>query len=59
MNMEVDVNYLLQRQQISLMHAEKSRSAAGRTAYEDLARNYSERVEAYRRENSRIVALAH
>ncbi|WP_066514658.1 hypothetical protein [Sphingobium cloacae] len=59
MNMEVDVNYLLHRQQISLIHAEKSRSVAGRTAYEDLARGYGERVEAYRQENSRIIALVH
>ncbi|MGC4252856.1 MAG: hypothetical protein QM605_15675 [Sphingobium sp.] len=59
MNMEVDVNYLLHRQQISLMRAEKSRSAAGRTAYEGLARGYGDRVAAYRQENFRIVAHMH
>lgn len=54
MNMEVDVNYLLHRQQVSLICAQNSRSAAGRTAYEDLARGYGERVAAYRRENLSI-----
>ncbi|EQA97005.1 hypothetical protein L485_23305 [Sphingobium baderi LL03] len=58
MNM-VDVNYLLHRQQVSLIRAEKSRSAAGRAAYEDLARSYGERVAAYREENFRTGPVAH
>lgn len=59
MDREVDVNYLLHRQQMSLIRAAKSRSAAGRTAYEDLARGYGERVDAYRQENFRTVPTAH
>ncbi len=56
--MEKDVNYLLQRQQISLVKAQSSRSAEGRAAYEKLARGYSDQVEAYRQENVKLVNLA-
>lgn len=56
--MEKDVNYLLQRQQISLVKAQSSRSAEGRAAYERLARGYSDQVEAYRQENVKLVNLA-
>ncbi|MFC3443555.1 hypothetical protein ACFOKF_20570 [Sphingobium rhizovicinum] len=57
--MEMDVNYLLHRQQVSLMRAQDSRSPGGKAAYESLARSYTDRVDAYRRENQRLVALAH
>jgi hypothetical protein len=53
------VNYLLHRQQISLIKAQTSRSAEGRAAYEGLARAYTDEVEAYRQENVRIIARAH
>ncbi|ALR21876.1 hypothetical protein [Sphingobium baderi] len=59
MDREVDVNYLLHRQQMSLIRAAKSQSAAGRTAYEDLARGYGERVDAYRQGNFRTTSLTH
>jgi len=49
--MELDVNYLLLRQQVSLAHAGKSRSHEGRTAYENLAKGYTDRIDAYRLEN--------
>lgn len=59
MNREMDVNYLLHRQQVALIRAQSSRSDQGRTAYEDLARGYTDRIDAYRRENERLVNLAH
>jgi hypothetical protein len=59
MREEKDVNYLLHRQQISLIKAQTSRSAEGRAAYEGLARAYTDEVEAYRQENVRIIARAH
>lgn len=58
MSMEKDVNYLLHRQQISLIKAQESRSAKGRAAYEELARGYIDRVEAYREANMRITVRA-
>ncbi|WP_196221746.1 hypothetical protein [Sphingobium sp. CAP-1] len=57
--MEMDVNYLLHRQQMSLIRAQSSRSKKGRAAYESLAQGYTEQIDAYRRENIRLVALAH
>ncbi len=57
--MEMDVNYLLHRQQISLIRAQGSRSPSGKAAYESLAQSYTDRIDAYRRENERLVALAH
>ena len=51
MSMETDVNYLLHRQQMSLLHAQVSGSPEGRAAYEDLAQAYIDRVDAYRRGN--------
>lgn len=57
--METDVNYLLHRQQMSLIHAEASPSPEGRAAYEHLARSYIDRVEAYRRHNERLIIPAH
>ncbi|WP_340265392.1 hypothetical protein [Sphingobium mellinum] len=56
---EMDVNYLLHRQQMSLIRAQMSRSTKGRAAYEDLARGYIDQVDAYRRANARMVDLAH
>lgn len=57
--MEMDVNYLLHRQQMSLIRAWNSRSPAGKAAYEGLARGYSDRVDAYRRENQQLVELTY
>lgn len=57
--MEMDVNYLLHRQQMSLIHAQASRSLKGRHAYEDLAQSYTDRIDAYRRENAKLVLPAH
>ena len=59
MSMETDVNYLLHRQQISLIRAQASNSREGRAAYENLARGYSDQVDAYRRENERLLIHAH
>ena len=56
---EKDVNYLLHRQQVSLIKAQASQSEEGRAAYEGLARGYSDQVEAYRRENVKLLNLAH
>lgn len=57
--MEMDVNYLLHRQQMSLIRAQSSRSDKGRDAYESLAQSYTERIDAYRRENERLIIHAH
>lgn len=59
MSMETDVNYLLHRQQMSLIRAQASASREGRAAYESLARSYTDQVDAYRRENERLIARAH
>ena len=56
---EMDVNYLLHRQQVAMIRAQMSRSPKGRAAYEDLARGYIDQIDAYRRENERLVELAH
>lgn len=56
---EMDVNYLLHRQQVTLIRAQMTRSARGKAAYEDLARGYIDQIDAYRRENERLVNLAH
>ncbi|EPR17367.1 hypothetical protein M527_17010 [Sphingobium indicum IP26] len=55
----MDVNYLLHRQQVAMIRAQMSRSAKGREAYEGLARGYTDRIDAYRRRNERLVDLAH
>jgi hypothetical protein len=57
--MEMDVNYLLHRQQVSLMRAQSSRSPQGRDAYEHLAQSYGDRIDAHRRENERLIIRAH
>ena len=59
MNGEMDVNYLLHRQQVALIRAQMSRSPKGREAYEDLARGYTDQIDAYRRRNERLVDLTH
>lgn len=56
---EKDVNYLLHRQQVSLLRAQMSHSQKGRAAYEGLARGYADQIDAYRRENERLLDLAH
>ena len=57
--METDVNYLLHRQQMSLIRAQSSRSDTSRNAYENLAQRYADRIDAYRRENERLIIRAH
>ena len=59
MSMEMDVNYLLHSQQMAFIRAWTTRSAEGRAAYEGLAQRYSERVDAYRLENQRLVDQTH
>lgn len=44
----MDVNYLLHRQQVSLIRAQRAASPESRAAHLGLARAYRERVEAYR-----------
>lgn len=56
---DMDVNYLLHRQQVSLIRAQLSPSKRGKAAYEGLARGYTDQIDAYRRENVRMVNLAH
>jgi hypothetical protein len=57
--MEMDVNYLLHRQQMSLIRAQRSASPKGKAAYEGLAQGYLERIDAYRRQNEKLILLAH
>lgn len=59
MNREMDVNYLLHRQQVSLIRAQWSHSASGKAAYERLAQGYADKIDAYRRENEKMINLAH
>lgn len=56
---EMDVNYLLHRQQVSLIKAQGSHSASGKAAYERLAQGYLDKIDAYRRENERLNNRAH
>lgn len=51
----MDVNYLLHRQQISLLRAAYAKNPAIRAAHENLARAYSARVSAYREANAASV----
>jgi hypothetical protein len=53
MKADLDVNYLLHRQQVSLICAQRASSVEGRAAYEGLARGYTDELIAYRRENQR------
>lgn len=59
MSMETDVNYLLHRQQMSLIKAQASASQEGRSAYEHLAQRYIEQIDAYRQENAKLIVRAH
>ena len=47
----MDVNYLLHRQQISLLRAAHAESPVVRALHETLARSYTARVQAYREAN--------
>lgn len=58
MSMEMDVNYLLHRQQISLIRAQSCPSRQGRAAYEGLAKGYAAKVDAYRRQNTRNIGAS-
>lgn len=40
----MDINYLLKREQVSLMRAKAARSAEARVAHEGLARAYGQRL---------------
>ncbi|WP_420144066.1 hypothetical protein [Sphingobium sp.] len=42
-----------------MIRAQTTRSQEGRDAYESLARSYGDRVDAYRRENERLIVRAH
>jgi hypothetical protein len=57
--METDINYLLHRQQMSLIKAQASPSQEGRSAYEHMAQRYIEQIDAYRQENERLIVRAH
>jgi hypothetical protein len=57
--MEMDVNDLLLKQQLSLWHAQFSRSRAEQVEYERLAQSYIARIDAYREANARSMAIAH
>ena len=46
-----DVNYLLHRQQVSLLRASAADSPESRAAHEGLAHGYSARIKAYRQKN--------
>ncbi|MFZ2998250.1 hypothetical protein [Sphingobium sp.] len=59
MSTDTDVNYLLFRQQISLIRAQSSASLEGKAAYEGLAQSYNERVDAYKRLNEKMSVRAH
>jgi hypothetical protein len=59
MSMETDVNYLLHRQQMSLILAQASPSREGRSAYESLAQRYIEQIDAYKQENAKLIVRAH
>ena len=42
----VDLNYLFHRQQVERIRSEAARSEEARTAHEELAKRYEERIEA-------------
>jgi hypothetical protein len=54
--LDVDVNYMLHRQQMALLRAAAAASPESRAAHEDMARAYREKVRDYARENRRAVA---
>jgi len=47
----LDVNYLLHRQQLSLLRAATAETPEGRAAHEGLAHGYTARIRAYRQKN--------
>jgi len=47
----MDINYLLHRQQVSLIRAARASSVESKTAHEGLASAYRERINSYRQEN--------
>ena len=49
----MDVNYLLHRQQVSLIRAAVAECPESRAAHESLARGYTSQVRAYRLANRR------
>ncbi len=51
----MDLNYLLHRQQISLLRAAYAKNPLIRAVHENLARAYSARVSAYRDANEASV----
>lgn len=59
MIVEMDVNYLLHRQQVSLIQANDAHSAEGRIAYERLARGYTSQIEEYRQKNQTAYTGSH
>lgn len=59
MTRETDINYLLHRQQMSLIRAQSCPSHQARIAYESLARGYIDQVDAYRRRNESMTGRAH
>ncbi|QUT05301.1 hypothetical protein KFK14_20260 [Sphingobium phenoxybenzoativorans] len=52
----LDVNYLLHRQQMSLLRAAIADSPESRAAHEGLAREYTAKVRAYRQLNRQAAA---
>lgn len=42
----MDLNYLFHRQQVERIRSETAKSEEARTAHEELARRYEERIEA-------------
>jgi hypothetical protein len=53
-----DINYLLHRQQVSLIRASIARSPESRAAHEGLAREYFAKVREYRQQNRQAWATA-
>lgn len=47
----MDVNYLLHRQQVSLIRATLAKCPSVRASHEQLARAYREQIDAYRESN--------
>ncbi|CAN5408060.1 hypothetical protein BH10PSE12_BH10PSE12_25660 [soil metagenome] len=47
----IDINYLLHRQQVSLIRAQIAKNPESRAAHEGMARAYADRVRAYRQDN--------
>jgi len=56
--MMMDVNYLLHRQQVSLLRAAIADGPESRAAHEGLAREYTAKVRAYRQHNRQAFSPA-